>query len=268
MNETYCGKSCEICGYRAETGCRGCLEQASQECELARGCREKGYTTCPGCTDNTQCGIYQSKGISAQSWVGEKKEDPERQAVLKQRGSFLSKWIWVLFWLFVPQVAAWMIQWMLEMKVDGNVLNMVCTAAYGVILLQISSQEREYSTAGVLTLAAAGLSLATIVINQPYTSLVISVASAVIAMMGYYYEFNAHADVLEGVDNKLSQQWRKLWSRMLGAGITFAIGVLLTVIIIGLLLIMAGGIAILVISILKLVYLFRTAQTFQDVAAS
>jgi len=45
MSETYCGKSCQTCGYRAETSCRGCLEEASRECKLALCCRQKGHKT-------------------------------------------------------------------------------------------------------------------------------------------------------------------------------------------------------------------------------
>ena len=55
---------------------------------------------------------------------------------------------------------------------------------------------------------------------------------------------------------------------MMGAVIAMVIGVIFAVVILGLLVMAAAAIAILVISILKLVYLYRTAQNFQDVAAN
>lgn len=66
-----------------------------------------------------------------------------------------------------------------------------------------------------------------------------------------------------GWTNLLSEQWRKLWKWMLGATIAMVVGAVLVIIVIGVLVALAAAIAILVISILKLVYLYRTAQTFQ-----
>lgn len=271
MNETYCGKSCQECGYRAETGCRGCREEASRECRLARCCREKGHETCNSCTYNTQCGMYQGKDTAPQYRLAKKKAELEHQAFLKQRGTFLAKWMWVLFWLFIPaQVASIMTEWIPGLETAGNILSFACTAVYGLVLLKMSSQEQGYRTAGVLTLVVGILSLVTIAANQLHVFLIltVSVLNAVVVMFSYYYEFNAHADVLEGVDSELSEQWRKLWKWMLGATIALVIGLLFTLILIGALVVLAALIAILVISILKLVYLFRTAQAFQDVAAS
>ena len=98
-------------------------------------------------------------------------------------------------------------------------------------------------------------------------ALTVSLCSAILSFFSCYNEFNAHANVLEGVDNLLSEQWRKLWKWMLIATIAMIVGVIFTVIVIGALVFLAAIIALLVIGILKLVYLFRTAQTFQDVAA-
>ncbi len=269
MTETYCGKSCQECGYRAETGCRGCREQASLECKLAHCCREKGHESCQSCTFHTQCGMYKGKDTAPQFRVAKKKAELEHQEFLKQRGAFLSKWIWVLFWLFIPtNIASVMIQWVPALEVPGYILDFGCSVVYGVILLKIASQEAGYRWAGVLVLVTSVLDTGIQFI--PYEGLIVAVtvASAVLSIFSCYYEFNAHADVLEGLDNDLSEQWRKLWKWMMGAVIAMVIGVIFAVVILGLLVMAAAAIAILVISILKLVYLYRTAQNFQDVAAN
>ena len=268
MSETYCGKSCQTCGYRAETSCRGCLEEASRECKLALCCRQKGHKTCDSCTYNTQCGMYRGRDTAPQYRLAQKKAELEYQQELRERGSFLAKWIWVLFWLFIPaNIASVIVQWMPSIQVVGYLLDFACGVVYGVVLLHIASRAEGYRWAGILILITALLDGGAIFISNEALALTVSLCSAILSFFSCYNEFNAHADVLAGLDNELSEQWRKLWKWMLIATIAMIVGVIFTVIVIGALVFLAAIIALLVIGILKLVYLFRTAQTFQDVAA-
>ena len=47
MNETYCGKSCDICDYKISGKCPGCNEGPGHRefgaCDLAMCCRDKGF---------------------------------------------------------------------------------------------------------------------------------------------------------------------------------------------------------------------------------
>ena len=268
MSETYCGKSCQTCGYRAETSCRGCLEEASRECKLALCCRQKGHKTCDSCTYNTQCGMYRGRDTAPQYRLAQKKAELEYQQELRERGSFLAKWIWVLFWLFIPaNIASVIVQWMPSIQVVGYLLDFACGVVYSVVLLRIASRAEGYRWAGILILITALLDGGAIFISNEALALTVSLCSAILSFFSCYNEFNAHADVLAGLDNELSDQWRKLWKWMLIATIAMIVGVIFTVIVIGALVFLAAIIALLVIGILKLVYLFRTAQTFQDVAA-
>lgn len=266
MNETYCGKDCQTCSYRVETGCGGCLEQASRECRQARCCQEKGNTTCASCTYNPQCGLYQGKDMVPQYRLAKKKADLEHQALFKQRGAFLAQWIWVLFWLCIPQTAAVIMQWLLGLGMAGSILNLVCTVAYGGVLLKISLQEREYRTAGVLTLTVEGVSLVAFVTRQTFLMVVLIIV--IMIMSRCYHEFNAHAHVLEEVDDKLSQQWRKLWTWKLRGSIAIVVGVVFLLFPVGLTMIGIGAIIILATNFLKLVWLLRTARAFQKMAVS
>lgn len=269
MAETYCGKSCQECGYRAETGCRGCLEQASRECKLAHCCREKGHESCQSCTFHTQCGVYRGKDTAPQFRLAQKKSVLEYQQEMKRKGTYMAKWLWMLFWIFIPNAIAGVIELLIpDWQMFGQLLAVTCTVGYGVLLLKLAGEEEKYRIAGVLNLALALFNVGVTFVLRGGGGVMMSGMVAVLAMPGYYYEFNAHADVLEGADNELSEKWRKLWKWMRDATITMVIGLILTLILIGVLLVLAGAIAILVISILKLVYLYRTAQTFQDVAAS
>ena len=188
----------------------------------------------------------------------------EYQQELRERGSFLAKWIWVLFWLFIPaNIASVIVQWMPSIQVVGYLLDFACGVVYGVVLLRIASRAEGYRWAGILILITALLDGGAIFISNEALALTVSLCSAILSFFSCYNEFNAHADVLAGLDNELSDQWRKLWKWMIGATIAMVVGAVLVIIVIGVLVALAAAIAILVISILKLVYLYRTAQTFQ-----
>ncbi len=56
----YCGTNCEICGWREQTGCKGCKANAGQMfwgvCDKATCCIENGYEHCGKCP-NLPCQI-------------------------------------------------------------------------------------------------------------------------------------------------------------------------------------------------------------------
>lgn len=269
MSGTYCGKSCQTCGYRADTGCRGCLEEASRECKLALCCRQKGHETCQSCTYNTQCGMYRGKDTAPQFRLAQKKAELEYHQEMKRKGSYMAPKLWIMFWIFIPNAIASVIQeWIPGWQTFGQLLAVACTVVYGILLLKLVCHEEKYRPAGVLNLVLAALNVGVIFVNHEALALLMSVVVAVVAMLGCYYEFNAHADVLEGADNLLSEQWRKLWKWMLGATIALVVGVVFTIMLIGVLVVLAAAIAMVVISVMHLVYLYRTARTFQDLAAS
>ena len=74
------------------------------------------------------------------------------------------------------------------------------------------------------------------------------------------------------MDLILSEKWRKLWRWYVGLLIAAAAGILIlfmglmafAVLIIGAVVILAAAIGILVVGILKLVYLYRTAKVFRN----
>ena len=92
------------------------------------------------------------------------------------------------------------------------------------------------------------------------------IPTLVIAYVGEYQEFCAHAEVLEGADNDLSGKWRTLWKWYIGSFAALFGSILLMVIIpvLGMLAMLAAVITMVVVGILKLVYLYRTAQRFRS----
>ena len=76
----------------------------------------------------------------------------------------------------------------------------------------------------------------------------------------------AHSAVLSGGDNELSEKWEVLWKLYSGLflGMLGCIIVMLILPILGAIAILGCAIGTVVVSILKLVYLYRTAKIFRE----
>lgn len=76
----------------------------------------------------------------------------------------------------------------------------------------------------------------------------------------------AHSIVLTGVDNELSKKWEVLWKWYIGLflGMFGCIIVMLIAPVLGAIAILGCAIGTIVVSILKLVYLYHTAKIFRE----
>ena len=93
--------------------------------------------------------------------------------------------------------------------------------------------------------------------------MIAQIAAAVVALVGNYQEYMAHAAVTAEVDYDLSEKWKKLWTWYLLAMGALILSILLMFIVIGVFLALAVSVAILVIGVLEVVYLYRTAKLFR-----
>lgn len=282
MSETYCGRSCTACTQGEALGCPGCEfgpgRRFSEECEIAKCCREKGHENCTTCSFGGTCAklqsrdgqlAYRQKAAEARRW---EREDRARRAAL------LGKWLWLLFWLVVPGNIAGV------MKLDfvrqaaptiytaGRVLSGACTAAYGAILLKLRGEEDRYWTAGICTLAEAGVLLLVALLARNEKELgwqLVTLLAAIATIAGQYNEFGAHSAVLVGVDDGLAQKWTNLWKWFVGCTAAMVASILIVLFApgLGLLVLLAGVVGIGVVSILKMVCLYRTAKVFRGYPA-
>lgn len=274
MAETYCGKSCAACVQREELNCPGCKAGPGRpfgsECSLAECCRSKGHESCETCGFQRSCGTLRSREHQIDYRRKKTEAQQREQERLAQRAPVLGKWLWIMFWLIVPAVFA-AVMGNDGLKVDptvhmaGRILNNICSASYGAILLKLASEEDRYRRAGICALISAAAGLLLIAFSEPDWSLLITLPIAVVALVGEYNEYHAHAAVLAGVDNELAQKWTRLWKWYIGLMVG-GLGCILLMLIVprlGLVLLLSGGVAMMIVGTLKYVYLYRTARVFR-----
>ena len=280
MAETYCGKNCAECSKREELNCQGCKagpgRQFGGDCELAKCVRDKGHETCETCGFKGNCGTLRSRESMPGYRIRKIESEKMRKAAIAKRAPVLGKWLWIIFWLIIPSTIGSIMAHETTAKIlpglfmPGQIINAICSLIYGAILLKLGSEEDRYRTAGICALIAGASSALAAMINGGSDGatwiLIFTIPAAIVAIVGEYNEYMAHSAVLSGVDNELSEKWEVLWKWYIGLflGMLGCIIVMLIIPILGAIAILGCAIGTVVVSILKLVYLYRTAKIFRE----
>ena len=185
-----------------------------------------------------------------------------------------------LLWLVVPGTIAGFLSdealsahWP-DLASLGEILGILCSVVYGLLLLSLAKVNGGYRAAGACTLFVVAAGVIVQVLGgsgDPHNversiALILTFLSGVAALVGECAECTSHAEVLEPVDIALSQRWRRLWKWYIGAYLALFAGIFVTLLSawLGLLVMTASTVGSLVVAILKLVYLWRTARTFRE----
>lgn len=264
--ETYCGKQCEYCVDKVELNCPGCKEipgsERQRDCEIAACCRSKEYESCAACNMSVGCGRQLGRnGVPA---IRKRKaaEKAAHRAELARRAPFLEKWLIVLFWLVIPYIAAALItndsvaETFPVLRVPGLILQTLAMAAYGSILLKLSSKERSWRTAGIIFLAAAALSLVVMFLPFSHVGLMVlsAIALLIVTVLGEYYECMGHSRIMQEEDEALSLRWKQLWRWFVTARLCSFAGMAILAVapLLGLLVSLGSLVGLLVVGVKKL----------------
>ena len=97
-----------------------------------------------------------------------------------------------------------------------------------------------------------------------YTTAV-SLVAGVVQLIAAYKEYTAHSEVLTGVDD-VADKWLMLWRWTIGIYCAVLGSILVAIIapLLGVLVVLAGAIGMIVVEIVKLVYLYRSAQACEE----
>ena len=275
---TSCGKSCDSCSKREEYQCPGCLGICSEKggCKIAECCRVKGHNGCQTCTQNEYCGLYQSRGSMAREREERRKSAAEKAARLHEIRKVMKKHLLPLFCLSIAVTVTDAASGLFAMNqpVIGAVFRAVLLAAeliYAFLLYRMSPAEKRYLKAARFLCPAAILGFASGILsifagNMETLRFFVSLPAAILSLIAVYQEYGAHSEVLSDFDGELSEKWDKLRKWYIG----LTVGSVLTPFaalfgILGVLIIVAYFIAYVSVSVLSLVFLWRTAAVFKDI---
>ena len=274
MSETYCGKSCADCAKKETLNCPGCKAGPGRpfggDCKLAHCARDKGYETCATCALKGGCVTFKRRDEMPDYRIRRINEDEKKKTDMARKAPFLGMWLWIVFWLIIPSsigsimTHVSMVELLPGLELPGELIKAVCTLIYGAILLKVSTEEHRYQTAGICALVAGAVSVV-MVFGANWTR-IFTLPAAVVAVVGEYQEYMAHSSVLYGVDSVLAWKWESLWKWYIGLylGMFGCIFVMLITPVFGSLALIGCAIGTLVVSILKLIYLYRTAVIFRE----
>lgn len=280
MAETYCGKNCADCTHKETLSCPGCMagpgRPFSGDCSIAACCREKGHQQCTTCGFSENCGTFRSKAFMPEYRRKVSEEEIMRAESIAKSAQVLGKWLWILFWLIIPStVAGILINENIagsnpSMYALGQGVRAVCSVLCGAILIRLSSEEERYRTAGICALISAAASVLIVLVSgggeTPTWTLLISIPATIVSLVGEYHEFTAHSIILTDLDSEQSEKWSSLWRKYIGmyGAMLGSILIMVISVTLGSLVLLGACIGLVVVSVIKLVYLYRTAKSFRD----
>lgn len=213
-------------------------------------------------------------------------EDETYQKELRERkvknAALLGKWVTVLFWLQIVAIVANLLSDDLfdgapMIQLVGTLMSYGILIANSVILIKLKVVEDWFGKAGVCYLVSglSGLVIALFLLGDAVAlSSLLAIAMMIVQMRGNYSECTGYEVVLRGVDDDLSEKWARQWKLEIACTVTVLVSAIVLLvsailgggvlaIIIGLVT-LAASIGAFVLGIMRLVYLYRTADCFRN----
>ena len=283
MSETYCGKDCQACACREEISCGGCQTQR-QHCTIAQCCRDRWQQSCQTCHFVGEC--YKLRGkdsmpdyIRRQQQIAEAAQKREaaraaeaqrRREELVRRAPLMARWMSVMFWLTIASIAVGLVGKIPGLALISSVLTAVCGLGCAWALLCLQEEDGRYRTAAICLAIPTVISLVVALIGgggeAPTWTLALSLPAGVVELVGQYNKCMAHGALVGAVDAALGDRWEKIWKwQIISIGSLLGSVVLALIIpVLGLLATLAAAIAVLVVSVLEMAALYRSAEAFRN----
>ena len=200
---------------------------------------------------------------------------PRYSEAIVGRAPLMAKWLMTMFWANIAHIIINFIK--IESSVVyttiQNILIAVCVLLICLSLFKMRGEDERYGRAALFQLIPLVINLIPTLVMDSYNTLVwlsvlVSLIAAVLTLLAAYNEFHAHSCIVGGLDSELGDRWQKLWVwQIIGIAGTFA-SLLLTVLAAGLgaVLVLIVAIYVLVIQIIYLVTLYRSAKAYRAVA--
>ncbi len=205
-------------------------------------------------------------------------EITENGSMERERELFFAKHLWQLFWTLIPME----IGSVLMLFETGSFyywcgwsVVLVTDCYYSVTLFCLSKEEKEYRAAGIGILVSALLQHmqeAIQALTYGDGLILLSLIIIPVSIYGTYYFCRANAQILQGKDDILSDNWRKIWKwqkisyfLMAAEILSLFCGALLEWFLFVFAALSIGtSIFAVVIRVMQIVYLYRSAKCFEN----
>lgn len=285
MAETYCGKNCSECAEYQNSLCPGCRQGPGSwlgnDCDIAQCARDKGCATCLGCDSQKTCILCAGASVMPERRKQRSAAKEAGQALRRQRKD-VGKWLWIYFWMLIPSlISSFMtnntiVQVLPGLKFPGEILDTLVGIAECVLLFLLSKEEQNYGYAAWIRAVLVVIGVAMLPVPDDFLagyrllSALVLIVTMALGAASIYYECEANQTVLNGVDDALAEKWQKLWKRYWVVLVVLLAGTLVAMMqsvftaVVGLLAVLAASIGTIVVSIQRLIYLYKTAALFRE----
>lgn len=195
--------------------------------------------------------------------------DAAWQEMLQRKATFFGKWMWILFLMIIPNAIHaimtldFVIEMFPQMNLIGSLFGLGCSIASGLILIKMSEKESQYQIAGIFMIITNVINTVIEVfeVSEGWAFFIVF-PTLLFGLIATYNEFMAHASVMRGIDDMMSKKWSALWTWYVRVLLCFGGSIILMLIIplVGLTALLGAAIGVVVLSIAKMVYLYRSAK--------
>lgn len=274
MAESFCGKSCSQCEQKAQANCPGCRvgpgKKYGTECTIAKCCISRNQSDCEDCRSNGSCITLRQKNriLHAKARSSENNDAEIRRKY--QASVRLGKWLTVLFWSTIVSILPNLI-----FGVAGEATQVIAGAVVSVvnsiILLMLIPVCDRFRTAGILGIVAGVMNLHELFVKNQALIAVIALVTLGVSILSEYQQFMGLMDTTAMLDQELCEKWGTLWTAYFICLCVIGLGLVLTILgsflsILAALAALLGSIGALVISVMRIVYLHRSAALFRAYA--
>lgn len=147
------------------------------------------------------------------------------------------------------------------------------TAVYGIVLLGMASENRNYKKAGIFALVTTAVSVLTTFVFPDKgigaLYMIMLFGGAVIGILRDYNEYMAHSRLIYEKSSTLSDKWYGLWRKYISFMIVMLVSAIVSFILpwlaaIAFIVFPVASIGIVVLEVLKIIYLYRTSELLTD----
>lgn len=276
MSETYCGKTCDCCAEKQQLKCPGCRMGPGRafqgDCTISKCCVSRKLSSCTACTTASTCYNLRSSASAASVRLQRQKDETARQKRMYERSVMMGKSLLILFWLVIVSTVVGL--FLNENAVEQNpalalpytITRLGYSVAYALVLCKMNDVSECYEYAGISGFVAAALTLVASLLGASGWAVFLSLVTAIPSFICEYQEYMGHAEATEEMDPDMAKKWRTLWYWNLGCLCATIGGTLLTLIglLIAALIVAVAAIGVLVVSIIKIIFLYRTAKAFRE----